>query len=55
MPGSNCPITCCDAECAGSNYCRKGGYQCAKCGLWFCASELNEHDLCGDCAGEEEE
>lgn len=30
-------------------------WQCRKCGRWFCAYELNEHALCGDRAGEEEE
>lgn len=55
MNGSHQPIGCCDAECAGVNHCRIGGYQCKRCGLWFCASELNEGDLCGECSGEEEE
>ena len=54
MPGSYHPITCCDDVCAGANRCRIGGYQCAKCRLWFCVSELNEQDLCDDCAGKEE-
>lgn len=55
MNGSYQPMKCCDAECAGVNHCRIGGLQCAKCGRYFCAGDINEDDLCYDCAGEEEE
>ena len=30
------PLTCCDLDCARSNRCRVGGYQCQVCGMWFC-------------------
>ena len=41
------------------NGCQVGGYQCARCGEWFCGSELNDDNLCADCeeaeaAGESE-
>lgn len=48
-------IGCCDADCAGINHCRIGGFQCERCRRWFCAGDLNEDGLCDDCAEEEEE
>ena len=59
MGGSLRPVDCCDSECALVNGCQVGGYQCARCGEWFCGSELNEDNLCSDCeeaeADEDEE
>ena len=51
MSGHYRPLTCCDRYCALANGCREGGYQCARCGKWFCGSELNEDNLCVDCEG----
>lgn len=58
MRGHIGPITCCDRDCAFVNGCREGGYQCCKCGKWFCAGELNEDEICDDCladAGSDED
>ena len=55
MSGRTKPLTVCDRDCAGANGCRIGGYQCARCGLWFCGDEINRHDdelLCDDCMSE---
>ena len=52
MSGHAKPLTCCDRDCALVNGCREGGYQCERCGRWFCGSELNEDRLCDDCAAE---
>ena len=49
MSGSPYPITCCDRDCANANYCFVGGIQCESCGLWFCASDLNEDGYCEEC------
>ena len=55
MSGHVRPLTCCDRDCALVNGCRIGGYQCARCGEWFCGHELNEDNLCEDCEGSEAE
>lgn len=52
MKGQRVPLHCCDLECALVNGCREGGYQCERCGYWFCATELGEDNLCEDCAEE---
>lgn len=49
MSGSPYPITCCDRDCANANYCFVGGIQCERCGLYFCASDLNENGHCEEC------
>ena len=54
MSGHVRPLTCCDRDCALVNGCRIGGYQCARCGEWFCNHELNEGNLCVDCEEAEE-
>lgn len=43
-------LKCCDADCAGANDCRVGGYKCETCGGWFCASEMECEDRCQTCA-----
>lgn len=51
-------ITCCDQECAAANLCQVGGYACERCGRYFCANELTEHNgmsVCVDCEQEIEE
>ena len=55
MSGSLRPLDCCDSDCALVNGCRVGGYQCARCGEWFCNHELNEDNLCVDCEEAEAE
>lgn len=53
------PIRCCDRECALVNHCSVGGIQCADCGGWFCADDINYTDdckhICDDCLTEREE
>ena len=49
MSGHHNPITCCDRECAAANYCFVGGIQCEGCGLYFCASDINENGYCEEC------
>lgn len=51
MSGHYRPLTCCDRDCALVNGCREGGYQCERCGRWFCGSEIKEN-LCENCAEE---
>lgn len=46
------PIGCCDRECALVNHCREGGFQCARCGSYFCKSDLNGDCICDECAAE---
>lgn len=53
--GSVRPINVCDRDCALANGCVVGGRRCAKCGLWFCASELDEDGVCDNCHEEQEE
>ena len=53
MSGHARPLTCCDGDCALVNGCRIGGYQCERCGRWFCANEICENGLCYDCKAEE--
>ena len=55
MSGHVRPLTCCDRDCALVNGCRIGGYQCERCGEWFCNHELNEDNLCADCEEAEAE
>ena len=55
MSGHTKPLTCCDRDCALVNGCSIGGYQCERCGRWFCGSELNEDNLCVDCEEAEAE
>ena len=55
MGGSLRPLDCCDREFALVIGCQVGGYQCARCGRWFCYSELNEDNLCVDCEEAEAE
>ena len=55
MGGSLRPLDCCDSNCALVNGCQVGGYQCARCGEWFCGSELNDDNLCVDCEEAEAE
>lgn len=58
MSGHARPLTCCDGDCALVNGCRTGGYQCERCGRWFCANEIGEDGICVDCeeaAAEENE
>lgn len=55
MGGSASPKTCCDRDCAGANSCQIGGYQCRCCGYWFCADEINDDDLCDECANRSEQ
>ena len=55
MGGHARPLTCCDGDCALVNGCRTGGYQCERCGRWFCVHELNEDNLCADCEEAEAE
>ena len=51
MSGSIRPITCCDRDCAFVNWCHSGGYQCPKCGRWFCGGAMDgETGLCYECA-----
>ena len=52
MSGHARPLTCCDGDCALVNGCRTGGYQCGRCGRWFCANEIGEHGICYDCEAE---
>lgn len=52
MSGRARPLTCCDRDCALANGCRIGGYQCERCGRWFCGEDLDEDRLCDDCAAE---
>ena len=52
MGGSLRPLDCCDSEFALVNGCRIGGYQCERCGRWFCGDEIGEDALCKDCAAE---
>lgn len=52
MSGHIGPIRCCDRDCAGVNNCQIGGYACSVCGKYFCADELDEDDMCDDCADE---
>lgn len=52
MSGHHHPLTCCDRDCAAVNGCREGGYQCERCGRWFCGNEIDEDNLCEDCAEE---
>lgn len=47
--------TCCDAECAGVNSCRIGGFQCVECHQWFCACEIDEYGRCPECSDSDEE
>ena len=47
--GSLRPLTNCTNDCALFNGCRIGGYQCERCGEWYCGSELNEDNLCEYC------
>lgn len=54
MSGRTRPISCCDSDCAYINGCRIGGYQCERCGLWYCGNEINEEGLCVDCEKEAE-
>lgn len=49
MSGHARPLTCCDRDCAGANGCRIGGYQCERCGRWFCGDEIGEDGICVDC------
>ena len=49
MGGSLRPLDCCDSECALVNGCQVGGYQCARCGEWFCGDEIGEDGICLDC------
>lgn len=59
MSGRARPLTCCDGECARANGCRVGGYQCDRCGGWYCP-DLDGGDfygygmnyVCADCAEE---
>lgn len=58
MSGSPRPIRCCDSDCAGANGCRIGGYQCDRCGEWYCP-DLDGGDfygtnnyVCAECAEE---
>lgn len=49
--------TCCDYECAEANRCQVGGVECDRCGVYFCANELGEHNgmyVCDDCKTEME-
>lgn len=51
------PLTCCDSDCARSNRCRVGGYQCTECGEWFCpdtdGGEFNGMEyVCRSCEDE---
>ena len=55
MSGHVRPLTCCDRDSALVNGCRIGGYQCERCGEWFCGHELNEDNLCADCEEAEAE
>ena len=55
MSGYAKPLTCCDRECALVNGCRIGGFQCERCGRWFCASEIGEDGICLDCEEAEAE
>ena len=52
MSGHHHPLTCCDRDCAGVNHCRIGGYQCERCGRWFCSTDLDEDGYCEHCAEE---
>ena len=52
MSGRIRPLDCCDGDCALVNGCRIGGYQCERCGRWFCANEIGERGLCYDCESE---
>ena len=52
MSGRIRPLDCCDGDCALVNGCRTGGYQCERCGRWFCSTEIGEHGLCYDCESE---
>ena len=52
MSGRHRPLTCCDRDCALVNGCRDGGYQCERCGRWFCGEDLDEERLCENCAEE---
>ena len=49
MGGSAHPLRCCDSDCAGVNHCCIGGYQCERCGLYFCGEEIDEDGLCPNC------
>ena len=46
-------------KCGASDSCwipvRKIAADCARCGEWFCGSELNEDNLCVDCEEAEAE
>lgn len=55
MRGHYNRIDCCDSDCAAFNYCQIGGIQCERCGLYFCASHLNDDGYCDDCAREKAE
>lgn len=55
MSGSFQPISCCDRDCAEANYCEVDGIQCERCGLYFCASDINEDGYCKECAREKAE
>ena len=55
MGGSLRPLDCCDGDCALVNGCQVGGYQCARCGEWFCNHQLNDDNLCVDCEEAESE
>lgn len=49
--------TCCDWKCAEANFCQVGGIKCERCGGYFCANKLDEHNgmyVCDDCRTEME-
>lgn len=59
MIGKATPLACCDSDCAGANGCRIGGYQCDRCGEWYCPDfdggvfdGMNNY-VCAECAKEE--
>lgn len=58
MSGHYRPLTCCDLDCSIVNGCRIGGYQCERCGRWFCCEDIGDDGICVDCeeaAAEENE
>ena len=58
MSGKATPLACCDGDCANLNWCRIGGYQCDRCGEWYCPgidggvfNGMNTY-VCAGCAAE---
>lgn len=51
MSGSPTRLSCCDRDCAAVNGCTIGGYQCDRCGKFFCpdCDTADDQGRCPSC------